>query len=292
MKRLAPFAASLTSLASLALMPAVADAMEAPARSDLSLSAIFAKLTPVQGAVVTGLLVFAAGVVVAVIVNQIRDRLAPAVSKAPTTKASPDTLLQPRAVPPLYSFAPAALPSRQPLTDAPWKSPTGDMAVPEAPGRFSRGDRQPLALPAALPAIPEAPPSEGADATRPLRIPGSSANLRSLNPQAAAILAAGDLVTEGGDADATTEFVRGRNLRAAEAPRRMMRTLRFPPKSPTSSGVLQKTDVSELDFEDLATEVDIPRFEMETPGSSTTRLSRAKTTSPDETQAFLLTKCS
>lgn len=338
--------ASLT-LPAVALFPAMAFADDASfaslasaggssVRASLSANGLLGPLSPIEGAVVTGLVVFALGCVVAVLVARKLDRTELA-GVAGVAKEDADALFAPRAVSPLYSYQPPTAFARAEATariDSSRQLPAPAPSSPRLPGASSRrvlvaDDAEPE------PTLTAWPPRETGEVSgeRPIAqndnrsversgvVPSAHARpaMGSMGARSTGIVVDAEVVYEpspGADPDATTQFVRGRNLSlvtahtpstatetATETPR--MRTVLPPairpipisaPRANASPTAIAGANVSDLSFDDSPTEIGLPSFEeveREISKASEIRsLSGHGVTDPNETQAFLLLKSS
>lgn len=230
---------ALLALAALApALPAVARAAEADAdvRATLGQGILFGSLSPVQGAIATGLVVFALGCVVAIVVARRLDRGA---GRPRAAGSDPDSSYE-RTVSPFFSgqdpraFAQAEVASRTStarMLPAPTSASTRD---PRTTTLVLAPPTTTLALPApasaSLPGASNARPSEDEHEHTivgfppPHQVPAERTSQRRIVersgvvPSARAIgLASGqvadaEVVYEpGNDPDATTQFVRGSN---------------------------------------------------------------------------------
>ena len=321
MKRTALLRIAALTLPALALAPAAAWGAESAeaVRASFGQGNLFASLSPLQGAIVTGLVVFALGCVVAVVVARRLDR-APGQSR----KLDPDESFD-RAVPALFSFqGPSsfrrasvmaspprllAAPSPAPVPAAPPSAPTVTGAssarfptvdANEAPEHTLVGFPPPANLPADRPSQRE---------TRIVERSGvvPSARAIGLGMISTGIVIDAEVVYEpGDDPDATTQFVRGHNLaiveaaRALEAETSKSTTMLPPAKTPTirpipisapRSVAMAPANVSDLSFDDSPTEIGAPLFEeMHRELAKSSEVRALGGVSADETQAFMLVK--
>ena len=325
---------ALLRAASLSLLPALVPGLalaaddaslgslasgDAAVRASLSTNGLLGSLSPIQGAIVTGLVVFAFGCMVAVMVARRLDRDERRVS----TNVDPD-VFQPRAVPALFSFHPGATqaPSTPPSTpevarvDSSKLLPAPAPSAPRLPGASNRrilaaNDSQEPVHENTLVGWP--PPGEipadrpSQNDTRIVERSGVVPSARSMGMLGTGVIVDAEVVYEvGGDPDATTQFVRGRNLslvRVDEAVPEIVSTKRtilpptirpIPISAPRATVAIAPTNVSDLSFDDSPTEVGLPPWaevERELSKSSEIRAISPKADA-NETQAFLLVKSS
>jgi hypothetical protein len=295
---------------------------DAAVRASLSTNGLLGSLSPIQGAIVTALVVFAFGCVVAVLVARRLDRDDRGARLDHATNVDPDALFEPRAVPALFSFHPAAVPP--------------PISTPEV----ARVDSSKLLPPASTPRLPGAssrrilaandsqdpphentlvgwPPAGEIPADRPSQDDTRVLERSGVVPSARSMGMLGVLDAEvvhepsGGDPDATTQFVRGQTLSlVAEAlslvaeevaPEVSTKRTILPPtirpipiSPPRATVAIAPTNVSDLSFDDFPTEIALPPWdevERELVKSSEIRAIGPKADA-DETQAFLLVKSS
>ena len=324
---------ALLRAASLSLLPALVPGLalaaddgslgslasgDAAVRATLSTNGLLGSLSPIQGAIVTGLLVFAFGCVVAVVVARRLDRDERS-GHAAGTNLEPDAGFE-RAVPALFSFHPGAM---QPGPSTPQlarvdsnKLLPAPSSTPRLPGASNRrilaaNDSQEAAHEHTLvgwpPAgeVPADRPSQ--NDTRIVERSGVVPSARSMGMLGTGVVVDAEVVYEpGGDPDATTQFVRGRNLslvRVDEAGPEIVSTKRtilpptirpIPISAPRATVAIAPTNVSELSFDDSPTEIGLPPWEeveREISKSSEIRAISPKADA-NETQAFLLVKSS
>ncbi|MFO0638740.1 MAG: hypothetical protein U0183_05955 [Polyangiaceae bacterium] len=297
-------------------------------RATLSPNGIFGTaLSPIQGAIATGLCVFAVGCAVALLVARRVDRAREA-SEPEAFDADGS-----REVPALYSFQPGAVPPADVL------AARAPLALPEAQAPVLAATPAPLRLlppaPASAPTLPGAssvklraaqlatddgspeptlvgwpPPAElpvdrsSQNDTRVVErsgvVPASTAATISVSERAQLLKDLpfeADIYAAGADPDATVQFVRGRTPETTRptlvsAPR--PRTLLPPAIRPIPISPPRAANVSELSFDDSPTEIGAPCFEevqRELSRSSEIRAASA-VNDPNATQAFLLVKSS
>lgn len=299
-------------------------------RATFSPNGIFGTaLSPMQGAIATGLCVFAVGCAVALLVARRVDRARDAHE---VSLGASDAEVS-REVPALYSFQPGAVPPADVL------AARAPLALPEAQAPAPAAAPAPLRLlppaPASAPTLPGAssvklraaqlatddgspeptlvgwpPPAElpvdrsSQNDTRVVErsgvVPASTAATISISERAQLLKDLpfeADIYAAGADPDATVQFVRGRTPETTRptlvsAPR--PRTLLPPAIRPIPISPPRAANVAELSFDDSPTEIGAPCFEevqRELSRSSEIRTASAAN-DPNATQAFLLVKTS
>ena len=299
-------------------------------RATFSPNGIFGTaLSPVQGAIATGLCVFAVGCAVALLVARRVDRARESHEGSLRDADAEGS----REVPALYSFQPGAVPPADVL------AARAPLALPEAEAPRPAAAPAPLRLlppaPASAPTLPGAssvklraaqlatddgspeptlvgwpPPAElpvdrsSQNETRVVErsgvVPASTAATISISERAQLLKDLpfeADIYAAGADPDATVQFVRGRTPETTRptlvsAPR--PRTLLPPAIRPIPISPPRAANVAELSFDDSPTEIGAPCFEevqRELSRSSEIRTASAAN-DPNATQAFLLVKTS
>ena len=236
------------------------------------------------------------------------------------TNLEPDAGFE-RAVPALFSFHPGAIqpaPSTREVArvDSSKLLPAPAPSAPRLPGASNRrilaaNDSQEAAHENTLvgwpPAgeVPADRPSQ--NDTRIVERSGVVPSARSMGMLGTGVVVDAEVVYEpGGDPDATTQFVRGRNLslvRVDEAGPEIVSTKRtilpptirpIPISAPRATVAIAPTNLSDLSFDDSPTEIGLPPWEeveREISKSSEIRAIGPKADA-NETQAFLLVKSS
>jgi len=316
MKRTALLRIAALSAPALALVPSTAFADSGDAvRASFGQGLLLGALSPLQGAIVTGLVVFALGCAVALVVARRLDR-------APVRRqheADDADASYERVVSPLFSgqdpkhFARAAAEARV--------SSSRLLPAPPASGPSLPGASSPRLLPAASHDDHENtlvgfPPPANLPADRPsqreTRIVERSGVVPSARAIGLGVVSTGividaEVVYEpGGDPDATTQFVRGKNMALVDAvkaleaettsstilPPAKVPTIRpIPISPPRSAAAMAPTNVSDLSFDDSPTEIGAPLFEeMSRELAKSSEVRALGGLNADETQAFMLVK--
>lgn len=307
----APLLAALAALT--ALTPSAAGAAESDlsgVRASLSLRNLFGVLSPTEGAVVTGLLVFAVGCVVAVVVAR-------RIERASDEREAREAADEERSV--HFGAAPEPFYTYQEMLSGEYRgfrssqrvraASSGRMAAAASSGSLSAASSARVAA-AATPT--ESAPAVPADRASETQVMGEAERAAVRGPRRAPVTLV-DPLPRGADPDRTQELSRLSPVSdASEVLAARSRTM-LPPAAPAIRPIpispprgLAPANVSELAFDDPGTEADLPSFPLDTHHISTSFQSeirlvgaaregeQARQLSPEldvaQTQAFVLVR--
>jgi hypothetical protein len=297
-----PLLAALAALTALAPSVACAAENDLSVRASLSVRSLFGVLSPTEGAVVTGLLVFAVGCVVAVVVAR-------RIERASDERDAREAEAEERSV--HFGAAPEPFYTYQEMLSGEYRgfrsservraASSGRVVAVASSGRVSS---------AATPT--ESAPAVPADRASETQVMGEAERAAVRAPRKAPVTLV-DPLPRGADPDRTQELSRLSPVAdAAEVLAARTRTM-LPPAAPairpipiSPPRVLAPANVSELAFDDPGTEADLPSFPLDTHHISTSFQSeirlvgaaregeQARQLSPDldvaQTQAFVLVR--
>ncbi len=256
---LAPFALAL-------LAPAAALASGSDlsgVRSSLSVKGVLGALSPVEGAVVTGLLVFALGCAVAVVVARKLDRAADRASRPEPSEIAHFG----EAPEPFYSYSEMQSGEYRGLRSArpaPSSFPTGAASSARLVIGPAAGSSARLAASQAQAELP----ADRASGETLVMEEDVRAAVRSATRKAPNTLV--DELPRGADPDRTNEFPRDCNVATGVAALLRARTM-LPPAAPAIRPIpispprmaLAPANLQDLSYDDPATEMDLPSFPLE-----------------------------
>lgn len=302
----AAFAPILAALAVCAPTPAGAAETDLGVRASLSVRSLVGVLSPVEGAVVTGLLVFAVGCVVAVLVARRVDRAGD--ERAARESAAEEASVHFGAPPePFYTY--------EEMLSGEYRGLRSSRRVPAASSgaAASRGALAALSSRRLVEITPtESAPAVPADRASETLVMGETERTAARAPRRAPVTLV-DPLPRGADPDRTQEL--SRLSPVTEAPELLAARSRtmLPPAAPAIRPIpisppraLAPANVSELAFDDPGTESDLPSFPLDTHHISTSFQSEirlvgaaregesARQLSPEldvaQTQAFVLVR--